>query len=73
MPFRWCYDVPTKIDDRKCSGCGDCIDVCPVSPCVYTKVIIKNRIKVIIKHPDKCIECGSCINVCPEEALQMDR
>jgi heterodisulfide reductase subunit A2 len=66
---------PRFIDESTCTGCGDCILVCPVE--VYNrfdagigvrKAIYKPHAQavpdLVIKDPDHCIECGLCYDVC---------
>ena len=66
---------PRYIDESTCTGCGDCILVCPVE--VYNrfdagigvrKAIYKPHSQavpdIVIKDPDHCIECGLCYDVC---------
>ena len=50
-----------KVDVDKCTGCGDCVDICPIKA-----LEIKNS-KVIVS--DDCIDCGACVGQCPVEAL----
>ena len=51
------------VDKEKCTGCGSCIEVCPVEA-----IIVESKAK--IKEPD-CIECGVCVEECPEGALSL--
>jgi heterodisulfide reductase subunit A len=66
---------PRYIDESTCTGCGDCILVCPVE--VYNrfdagigvrKAIYKPHSQavpdIVVKDPDHCIECGLCYDVC---------
>jgi len=66
---------PRYIDESTCTGCGDCVLVCPVE--VYNrfdagigvrKAIYKPHAQavpdLVIKDPDHCIECGLCYDVC---------
>ena len=49
------------IDKKKCTGCGECRDICPM--------------KVMIALDDnksaKCISCGACARACPMDVLQI--
>lgn len=51
-----------KIDQEKCTGCGECVDACP------TEAISLVDDKAVI-DADSCGECMSCIDVCPAEAI----
>ena len=53
--------MSVKIDNEKCTGCGVCVDVCPVNA-----LEIKDGKAVV---SDDCIDCGVCINECPTEAI----
>lgn len=66
---------PRFIDESTCTGCGDCVLVCPVE--VYNrfdagigvrKAIYKPHAQampdIVVKDPDHCIECGLCYDVC---------
>ena len=46
----------------KCTGCGDCVKVCPVEA-----IKLKDG-KAVIDAGD-CIECDACIDECPAEAI----
>ena len=53
------------VDQKKCGGCGSCIDVCP------TQALEKPKPKVKIEIiADRCLECGECISECPNDALR---
>ncbi len=53
------------IDKDKCSGCGICIEECPVGV-----IVMENETAKI--NMDGCIHCGKCHDVCPEEAVRHD-
>jgi len=50
-----------KIDTSKCTGCGGCIDLCPV-------IAISMIDDVVTVNNEICKECGICIKVCPMRA-----
>jgi len=54
------------IDKSKCTGCGICVEKCPVD------AIVINEKKATI-NTEKCIRCGKCHEVCPQEAIRHDR
>jgi ferredoxin len=55
--------MAVNVDKQKCTGCGVCVDVCPVNA-----IAIKDK-KAVIN--DACIDCGACIGQCPVEALSL--
>ena len=50
------------INTDKCSGCGLCLDECPV------RAIQKDGDTYVI-DPNVCTECGYCSDICPEDAI----
>ena len=48
----------------KCTGCGACIPVCPVSAISFKKPVVQNDRAV-------CTACGACVDVCPNEAREI--
>jgi len=47
-----------------CSGCGLCVDVCPLGRlCVYD-----GKVGIRAGQP-ACIHCGICVTTCPREAI----
>jgi ferredoxin len=53
------------VDKDKCSGCGICVEECPVDT-----ISMENEVAEI--NMDDCIHCGKCHDVCPEEAVRHD-
>ncbi len=51
------------IDPTLCTGCGECVDVCP-------KDCIEGKAKYIHMIDDfDCTKCGKCMEVCDEDAI----
>ena len=53
------------VDEEKCTGCGDCIDRCPMEA-------LSMQDDIVVRDADRCIGCGLCISVCPTSALRME-
>jgi Fe-S-cluster-containing hydrogenase component 2 len=53
--------MAVQINIEKCTGCGNCVEICPV------KAIKIDDNKAIVS--DDCIECGVCKNSCPVQAI----
>ncbi|MEG6616019.1 4Fe-4S dicluster domain-containing protein [Peptococcaceae bacterium 1198_IL3148] len=55
-----------KIDEDKCTGCGNC-----VSPCAEGAIEIVNGKAKVIKE-ELCDGAGFCIGTCPTGALSLE-
>ncbi len=53
------------IDRDKCTGCGDCVNICPVDA-----IYMKNGKSEI--DMEKCISCGKCHDICTQDAIRHD-
>jgi uncharacterized Fe-S center protein len=51
-----------KVDPKKCTLCGTCVEVCPVD--AYT---LGDECAVV--NESTCIRCGECAAACPTEAI----
>jgi uncharacterized protein (DUF362 family)/NAD-dependent dihydropyrimidine dehydrogenase PreA subunit len=56
--------VRPKADPELCTGCGACIDQCPVSA-----LTMKGEVPVV--DSDICITCFCCQEICPEKAMTL--
>ena len=50
------------IDKQKCTGCGQCVDVCPAG------AIMLQDSKAVIEQ-SLCRQCGICVDQCPVQAI----
>lgn len=57
-----------RIDDGACSGCGNCVTVCPYEACTLQRV---GGAFVSRANKMRCRACGSCTAVCPNGTVQM--
>jgi electron transfer flavoprotein alpha subunit len=53
-----------KVDTEKCTGCGECEDVC-----TFEAIFVKDGVAVV--DQDACTLCGICVDGCPEGALEL--
>lgn len=55
-----------EISDKKCDGCGECVEVCPAA------VFVISKKKAAAKNIDECVECCACVDICPKDAIEND-
>lgn len=53
-----------KINQDKCIGCGQCLDVCDFN------AIKSNGDYTMETIEENCVDCGCCLNVCPNDAIE---
>ncbi|MBM4338016.1 MAG: ferredoxin family protein [Deltaproteobacteria bacterium] len=54
------------VDNEKCKGCEECLEVCTVN------VFEMRKGKSIPVYEGECIGCRSCVEVCKEKAIAVD-
>jgi len=54
--------VAPKVKRKGCTGCGTCVEWCPVNA-------IELREEKAVILPERCIGCGECSVVCPEKTI----
>ncbi len=57
------YEV--VVDTEKCVGCGECVDVCPVT--VYELKDGKSN----PANAEDCLGCESCVEVCAQDCIEV--
>jgi ferredoxin len=71
-------EVPTPYTDEKiCSKCGECVDVCPMAS-ISIKNVVSNpspmvgyNVQVVSTEDSSCIWCCACVKNCPTGARVM--
>jgi len=56
--------VTTTIDPERCSGCGQCVSVCP------DRTISLEEGRAVVSG-DRCLACGHCLAICPSGAIRV--
>jgi len=51
------------LDETRCTGCGDCVEVCPA------RCLEMDGPLPWLPRPLDCISCSLCVVVCPADAL----
>jgi ferredoxin len=56
-----------EVNDAECTGCGKCVDICPVEGMALVSANDPNRPKAKTARLDEevCIGCGLCVRNCP--------
>jgi uncharacterized protein (DUF362 family)/NAD-dependent dihydropyrimidine dehydrogenase PreA subunit len=65
----WIIPRPV-IDSVKCTRCGTCVNICPVTPKAVDWHDGDQRKAPVYKY-DRCIRCYCCQETCPAEAIQV--
>lgn len=69
-----CAAAPGKLEQHECAkptigsactGCGTCVDKCPVS------AMSLSHGRAVIEYPD-CIACNNCLDTCPDSCIELD-
>ena len=55
-----------KIDETKCTGDGQCVDICPVK---VLELQESSKKMATVVNPDECLGCMACVNTCDQAAI----
>lgn len=56
--------MTAEVDVEKCTGCGLCVEACPVE----SITIDNDKAKV---NEETCVGCGVCVGECPNTAISI--
>ena len=54
-----------RIDQALCTGCHQCVDVCPI------QALDQHNGRAYLRYPDQCTYCTACEDVCPTSAIAL--
>jgi MinD superfamily P-loop ATPase len=69
-PFRG--GAKARIDAKRCTGCGKCIDACRSRAIVGDKDSGSGEKEAFRVDPLSCDGCGSCMHACPTDAVRLE-
>lgn len=61
------------VDRAACSGCGRCVDVCPIEAMALVSANdpAKPKAKVALLNEEICLGCGVCVRVCAKKSISL--
>jgi ferredoxin len=65
-----------KIDEEKCTGCGKCVNICPIKAIEWvsndreTDSKFGKKVKV---NKEMCLGCGVCVRTCPNNSIVLEK
>jgi ferredoxin len=65
-PVMFRSEYAPRVDEAKCTGCGECVKICPFDAFAPHKRKAKARVDL-----SKCYGCGVCRNACARGALRL--
>ncbi|MCE8425836.1 MAG: 4Fe-4S binding protein [Candidatus Methanoperedens sp.] len=61
------------VDEEKCTGCSECMRVCPKGPRIFRIVEKHGRNVAEVMDKSFCIGCTTCIAACRPKAIRLER
>jgi ferredoxin len=63
--FREFLLMPAQVNTETCTGCGDCVEICPLDA-------IELQDEKAVVDEDTCSDCGACVDECPTESITVE-
>jgi Na+-translocating ferredoxin:NAD+ oxidoreductase RNF subunit RnfB len=62
------------VDEAACTGCGRCVEACPVQALALVSAIDPKKAKRKVARLDEklCLGCGICAAACPQRCVRLD-
>jgi heterodisulfide reductase subunit A len=62
-----------SVDVNKCSGSGECVQVCPYEDAISLETVVLDgrEVQRAVVTPANCVGCGSCVSACPNQAIDV--
>lgn len=60
-----------EVDEDTCSGCGNCVVVCPVNALDPTDVMGISEGAINVYDKEFCTGCGNCMKACAYDAIEV--
>ena len=75
---------PRGVDPERCTGCGLCVQACPIEVPDEFEMGRSSRKAIYLRHPllppnqyaidwDTCTRCGACVQACPTKAIDLSQ
>jgi NAD-dependent dihydropyrimidine dehydrogenase PreA subunit len=65
--------IEIYVDTEKCTGCKECIRVCPKGPRIYRIVEKKGKMVAEVVDRSFCTGCTACVGACKPRAIRLEQ